>query len=264
MVKRVETMTVYHDLPWSRINDYLVDIGSIRNNNEFCLCALSSLDNLVRFDVNGVYAVTDPAGAIYARISIAEASKWAELYNNYYWRIMPDTPASKTMIFNWRDWRHTEFVADFVDPQGIGSTIGIFHLGSTGSYQGGFALHRSKKSPCFNRQDRMILEVIQPHLSNFYAMHSLLAQYDNELPDAATIASDYKCLTRREAEIAALICRRFQTGMIATKLMISQLTVYRHTANIFNKLKVFNRTELLEKLMSDYSGRKKDMDRIKE
>lgn len=78
--------------------------------------------------------------------------------------------------------------------------------------------------------------------------------FDNQLPDAAAIASDYKCLTRREAEIAALLSRRFSTGMIASKLLISKLTVYRHIANIFGKLKVFSRDELLEKLLSSYYG----------
>jgi DNA-binding CsgD family transcriptional regulator len=102
----------------------------------------------------------------------------------------------------------------------------------------------------------MILEVIQPHLSNFYAMHKLLATYDAQLPDAATLASEYKTLTRREAEIAALICRWFSTGMIALKFLISPATVYRHITNIFTKLEVFNRDELLEKLLSDYSGGK--------
>ncbi len=103
-------------------------------------------------------------------------------------------------------------------------------------------------------RDLMVMKVIQPHLSNLYTVYTLLAMSDiRQLPDAAAIASDFKCLTKREAEIAALICRKFQTGMIATRLMISPKTVYRHVANIFTKISVFSREELVEKLLSGYS-----------
>lgn len=239
------------DLPWSRINDFLVEVGSARNKNEFGHRALVCLnDLLVPFDINGVYGVVDSTG-FHTRATILEASKWIELHNNYYWKAMPNpNPGSKQLIMDWRHWRDTEYATDFMNPQGIGFSARILNLGLRNDVVGIFGIHRSKRSPGFTEKERAILEVIQPHLSNFYAMHSLLAQYDAQLPDAAVIASDYKILTKREAEIVALLCRRFSTGMIASQLLISPATVYRHIANIFAKLNVFNRAELMEKLLS--------------
>lgn len=246
-------MTAYPDLPWSRINDCLLEVGSVHNISEFGLRALLCLADLVPFDVNGVYAVNDATGRMCTRATSAEASKWVELYNNYYWKTQPNLPTLKTMIFNWHDLRHTEYVTDFLNPQEIGFSASIYHLESIDNFTGGFVLHRSKTSSCFSEQERLILEVIQPHLVNFHQINTLLATYDvQRFPDATTLASDYKCLTKREAEIAALICCKFQTSMIATRLLISSLTVYRHVANIFTKFNVFNREELVEKILGDY------------
>ncbi len=163
---------------------------------------------------------------------------------------MPNIKASKTILLDWRQLQHTEYGADFMNPQGIGSSLVIPLLEETGHFLGAIAINRLKGTGSFNEQDLAIMQVVQPHLSNFYAMHALLVVYDDQLPDAAALASTYKTLTRREAEIAALICRRFSTGMIASKLLISPATVYRHIANIFAKLNVFSRDELQEKFLS--------------
>lgn len=237
------------DLPWIRINDYLAEIGAVENINEFCHRVLVGLVELVPFDNNAVFVVSDKTG-FSSHATFVESVKWSELYNNYYWRLQPEEPEVKVVISDWIHLPATEYITDFLFPQGIGSTISISRIGSNNGLKGGLALHRSKNSSCFIQQDMSILSVIEPHLSNYFAIHALLSAYGNQLPDAAVIASDHKCLTRREAEIAALLCHRFSTGMIASRLLISNLTVYRHIANIFEKLKVFNRNELIEKLSS--------------
>lgn len=249
-------MTLHSDLPWSRINDYLLEVGSARDANEFGRRALSCLNDLVAYDGNGLFAVNDGTGRMRVFVS-SIASKWIELYHNYYWKVQPPLPSSNTKIIDYRELRHTEYATDFISPQGIRYTAAIYNLKSVDNNPVGLIINRSKTSPGFSEQERMILEVIQPHLSNLYAIHTLLARSDiMQLPDAATIASDFKCLTKREAEIAALICHKFRTGMIATQLMISPMTVYRHVANIFTKLNVFDREELVERLLVNCSGTK--------
>lgn len=53
-------------------------------------------------------------------------------------------------------------------------------------------------------------------------------------------------LTRREAEIALLVCRRCSNGEIAEELVISQATVKKHLSNIFEKTGIKRREELQE------------------
>ncbi len=249
-------MADYRGLPWTHINDYLLEIGASKSMNELCSKALSGLEELVPFDNNGVFAVIDSKGYM-SQTTLVECAKWSELYNNYYWRFQPSIPSTITAIYDWRYYSNAEFVVDFLYPQGIGTSLATYHLASDIGSSGGFALHRNRHSPCFTQRDSLILEVIQPHLSNYFAIHTVLSTYDYQLPDAYAIASEYKCLTRREAEIVSLLCRRYSTGMIVSKLMISKTTVYRHLANIFSKLNVFCRDELLEKLLVGL-GRKED------
>ncbi|HRP89161.1 MAG TPA: response regulator transcription factor [Edaphocola sp.] len=55
-------------------------------------------------------------------------------------------------------------------------------------------------------------------------------------------------LTEREIELLALLSQGFTNKMIAAKLFISPFTVKRHIENIYKKLQVKNRIELIEKV----------------
>ncbi len=55
-------------------------------------------------------------------------------------------------------------------------------------------------------------------------------------------------LTIREKEIAGLICRGSSYKQIAESLFIAERTVTKHAQNIFDKVKVSNKLELLNKL----------------
>ena len=55
-------------------------------------------------------------------------------------------------------------------------------------------------------------------------------------------------LTRREAEVAARACRHMSNAEIAAELFISETTVKKHMSNIFSKLGITKREELLEKI----------------
>jgi DNA-binding CsgD family transcriptional regulator len=243
-------MSTSFSLPWFRIHDFLVEIGSLRNKTEFGHRVLPCLADLIPFDHNAVLGINDSNGRIFVSTAIVDSSKWVDLHNNYYWKTMPEIKAMQTMLFDWRQLQHTEYGADFINPQGIGSSLVMPLFDGERHILGAIALQRLKGTGGFTEQDLLIMQTVQPHLSNFYAMHAIVSAYDGQLPDAVALAGNYKVLTRREAEIAALICRRFSTKMIAAQLMISPATVYRHIANIFAKFKVFNREELVEKLLN--------------
>ncbi len=67
------------------------------------------------------------------------------------------------------------------------------------------------------------------------------ALYREEIDPADCLAAG---LTRREAEIAVLVCAGASNAEIADKLFISEATVKKHMSNIFEKTKIRKREEL--------------------
>lgn len=55
-------------------------------------------------------------------------------------------------------------------------------------------------------------------------------------------------LTRRETEVALLVCRGLTNSEIAAELSISEMTVKKHMSNIFAKLELTKREQLRQRL----------------
>lgn len=71
-------------------------------------------------------------------------------------------------------------------------------------------------------------------------------------PDIIKTNSKRHGLTSKEAEIALLICQQLKYREIADKLFISPRTVDKHAENIFNKISVNTRAELMRKMNNHY------------
>lgn len=83
--------------------------------------------------------------------------------------------------------------------------------------------------------------------------NTLLATIEFIVVDNEIIAKNSKRynLTIRETEIAILICQRLKYREIGEKLFISERTVNKHVENIFNKLHVTTRSELMREICND-------------
>lgn len=55
-------------------------------------------------------------------------------------------------------------------------------------------------------------------------------------------------LTKRETEIAMLVMQKMSNAQIASELYISETTVKKHISNIFSKLEINKREQIIEKL----------------
>lgn len=74
----------------------------------------------------------------------------------------------------------------------------------------------------------------------FYSS-DLMANVGNTSEDDKRIDT----LTRRELEVALLLREGYANAKIANNLSISEGTVKKHISNIFSKLEIYNRTEVL-------------------
>jgi DNA-binding NarL/FixJ family response regulator len=111
-----------------------------------------------------------------------------------------------------------------------------------------FILYRSRCKVGFNDREMAILDILQSHLANLAAN---LQNQPLELPvtDLTLKVREFRQLTQREVEITTLLCQGINTKGLSSKLFISRATVYRHINNIFEKLQVSNRQELITTIL---------------
>jgi DNA-binding NarL/FixJ family response regulator len=99
-----------------------------------------------------------------------------------------------------------------------------------------------------DRKVSFLLETIQPHLENYHSYLNLLSSQKINEFHLAELEDGCKTLSKREAEVAGLLCQRLTNAEIASRLQISPRTAESYVFNIYEKLKVRNRRELLVKL----------------
>lgn len=233
---------------WVKIHDYLTEVGTARDINQMLRLALVRIGDLVPFDNTGIIGFQDSRG-----VTIQEAfnviEKTVNEFTQYYCKVIPDIGWNflQYSSVDWDEYEGTEYVTDFIRPNYLRSSVGMI-LGRNGLGNIAISINRSRDLPCFNDTEMSNLKVIQEHLVNYVAMLTCSHPRDSA-PDANDIRSVFSVLTRRESEIAALVCRKYSAEMIGSQLLISPLTVYKHLENIYEKLKVNSRKDLRVKLL---------------
>lgn len=231
---------------WRRINDFLTTVGSAKSFDEFSDLTIASIGDLIAFDLNQVFVNREKNNLIESYKSTIEIDKWVQLLNEQYSNLFPVPDCAS--ICSYYEVRDTPLYSEFLKPQNIHSSICIFrhhHLNSSTLMM----VNRASKRQQFREHDQAVCRIIQPHLSNLCTLYTMLGNRE-DLPDASDIRSEFGMLTHTEAEIVAMLCRRYSTGMIETRLLIRRATVYKHIENIFYKLRVSSRQELVDKVSS--------------
>jgi DNA-binding CsgD family transcriptional regulator len=117
------------------------------------------------------------------------------------------------------------------------------------------ALGRSGKD--FSERDRLLLDLLRPHLIQAHDNAATLARIRREpaRPNPAqggpfsTESFELLGLTSREAEILARIAEGKTNRQIAASLYVSPLTVKTHLQRVYRKLGVESRTEALSRAL---------------
>jgi DNA-binding CsgD family transcriptional regulator len=244
-------MDHYLEPPWERINDFLLTIESVRRPELFWPILMAAMDAMVPFDVCGVLGVAGADGHVIAQETNGTDQRWVDAYNDYYHTVMPNPEAfaqGTVLNIDWVRYSGSEYVVDFLLPQGIHKSLALTRLGALGMFDGSIALHRSRGARPFSPQDARTLEIVKPHIRNFWTLLSVVRT--GTLVDAGQLRSLHGRLSPREAEVAALLRGGFSTAEIASCLQISRLTVYKHIENIFAKFHVTSRSGLRSLLLN--------------
>jgi DNA-binding CsgD family transcriptional regulator len=257
-------------IPWIKINDFLLNVEPIRTPKEFCIQAIQSIYPLIPYDQARLYFINEN-GMVYDEVLFGVEKRWSDIYLDYFSKIqngrysIPNKiehefntvptqiepgfcfiPKLNGGMYDWSKCARDEFISDYIVPQGIHYSIGSGFRSANNSMITIYSLDRTSRCE-FTLGELEILNIIQPHMNN---LHRSIFAYPLGDPQHAIHRKGDDRLTRRESEIASLLCNGVTPNNIGKKLFISVPTVYRHIANIHSKLKVSNRQELLIKLMS--------------
>ena len=136
------------------------------------------------------------------------------------------------------------FYNEWLKPQGIKRSIGG-RIAMDKMLYGSVTLWRTEENGDFSEEEMLILEILSRHLARyFYNRYPNGIRRNNENEYSDSLMHIYG-LTDREAEIVDQIYQGLTSKDISEALFISENTVKKHTDNIFKKMNVRNRSQVI-------------------
>jgi DNA-binding CsgD family transcriptional regulator len=245
-------------MPWRKMWDYVSACGKAANLADMVRFAVREFPRLVSCEHPMACMVElDPIrGSVH--VGVEHTGLRETVVNAYCQHYYKDDIArlgvdSSSLIIQ-MDWRQAKllssaFVREFIhELLQVDFTAGIPILNTDGTGAINFMFTRIGTGTLSSR-DEAIMLALRPHLVNIYSLFKRLESVPADHLFAAELARESELLSKREAEVAGLLCKRLHAHEIATLLMISKRTVETHVQHVYEKLGVNNRRELLQKLL---------------
>ncbi|MGA2640462.1 MAG: helix-turn-helix transcriptional regulator [Spirochaetia bacterium] len=257
-------MTDYSKVPWLKVHDYLLQVGSCRTIREFTLTACREAEKLIPFDTTAcLHRIIDGRCFDTCLGGIGCSTAVTASFNNYYRMKQPGAPAASgehsdqdpgllmfAPIIDWRKLQRLEYASDFMLPNKMYKSLAH----ALPAQQVALSAHRSRLSPDFKDIDVTVLDLLNQHLNIYW---SFLVEREGAKYGPAPEKSGLRSvreeasrlgLTQRELEIALLLSERLSMPEIADRLFISRRTVEKHVENIYGKLGIRKKQEVGEHL----------------
>jgi DNA-binding CsgD family transcriptional regulator len=239
---------------WSLMDEFLLSLSSERTIVGFSAKILERITSLVSFEGSGCLIETRD-GVPTIQGSIQSDSKWTRDFNEYYGRIAtpPDT-AKSTFSASLRDLKkinYREYISDFLDPQRIGSSAGLVLFDAPCEKSFVVVCNRLRSEKRFSERELAVLGIAERHVRNTYGMLRMIDDLSRLPILSVELGKFARLLSERECEVLKLLIGRLRPAEIAAELRISPLTVKKHIGNIYVKLDVTSRRQLLKKLLDD-------------
>lgn len=246
---------------WNIINELIYQLNAEPSLTKLRKTFLVNIKALINYD-RGFFDLgykKDTTAVFFDPVSENMDEKYLDLYYNEYQFV--DTmywffSQNQTDIYRESDFiskameSNSVFYSDWLEPQGIHFSMGsqvIFN----GVLYGSVNLWRSEDHGDFSDEDVQIMTILNKHLDlRLYSQfpNGIRKNSDNEYSE--TLSHLYH-LTPRELEIISKIYNGHSIKEIGEILYISENTVKKHTHNIFLKMKVDSRTQLI-KIVHDH------------
>ena len=146
--------------------------------------------------------------------------------------------------------QHSQLYLNWLRPMGAYYGAGVNLIENDIPY-GSLTLYRSVEAGDFADSEMELLETLLPHLGQrFTQLYPNGVVYNANQPQFRELQTQF-LLTAREDEIVRLLYSGTDTKIMAEMLFISESTVRKHIANIYHKLHVQSRPQLM-KLVSRF------------
>lgn len=154
------------------------------------------------------------------------------------------TSAALSDLADLRTLRGLPFYTDFYRPRGtVDQLLCVVQVDD----RHGRVLTLSRSRPGFTARDRELVDLLAPHLAQAFARES-------RPPVRPVTGGPVEALTAREREVAGLVARAATDRDIARRLGISPRTVQKHLQQVYRKLDLTSRTELVVHLAGRTPG----------
>ena len=247
---------------WEKINLMTSEMNRIRDLTKFRKEFLNALGRLVPFDLADFYLndakspnkvkLVDPV--VVSRFSQKFNEKFMLEYDRDYGQVDYVKwifSTHESVVYRESDLINSEmrakstFYLDYLKPAGFVNVAGI-SIAEAGACIGAITLYRTERYGDFTDKEIYMLKQLLPHLQNklMTETDSMASSIERSKASSYFLSHEY-ALSKREIEILRLLCDGKNNGEISRMLSISVNTVKKHISNIFNKLNVDSRTQLI-------------------
>ena len=240
---------------WKFINEILLQIHGNDDIDSMRKELFDMLQYLVRFDYGAFFlckedGVTNPIGYNISKEELeTDTSQMEEINPLKTLRSLmmdPKHPAIRVSEYMFADkLEDTEYSNLIWMPKRIRYSI-LVGIGHKGRELGSINLYRTEEKNDFSDKDLEIVNILKAHLNIRLYRENTPYRIN---PDESSLKAIYG-LTDRETEIVELWSRGLTDNEISERLAISKNTLKKHISNVFSKLEISSRVELLKIISS--------------
>jgi DNA-binding CsgD family transcriptional regulator len=243
---------VSKSLPWSKINDYLLELSSAGTKDNFLTSACAAVQGLLPYDNGCIFTFANG----HIAVGIGYSKCQLRIYDDYYFERVPymqkgihpvNWIVSDYSQVDWNSFRHSEFVTDFARPNGLGRTLTSIAPGRRIFLN----VNRSFSSTPFSAKEKSTLDLLSRHIDNLYSCFEKLDELSaRAMPTPCEIRDRFPTLSKREAEVLSYLVRGLSAPEIASRLCIGVRTAESHIACAYYKLEVRSKGQAIRILES--------------
>jgi DNA-binding CsgD family transcriptional regulator len=248
-----------NQVQWERINGIISSIHTTKNTTAMRMAFLQKLMNVIDYDFsdfniglmeNSVTPLlVDPV--VVSKFERGFEEEFIYQYESTYapmdyvkWLFL----SSESIVYRESDLvnddvrKKSPFYQQYLKVFDLVNISGIV-IASGGQFVGAVTLYRREKNGDFTDDEMYILRQLLPHLQNKFDLEEEILKKNAK--SLSYLLKNQYLLTNREIEIIGYIYKGYKNDDIAAALGIAPNTVKKHVYNLFYKVDVKNRVQLV-------------------